>query len=86
MGKYALVVALVVGLSDSALVVPRARCPIRRSREASSDDHRGRHLGLSGPDRLDQYGEIDAVFSKTLRVLGHAERFEPVSNLLHRGH
>src|ERR1700758_2035267 len=29
--------------------------------------------------------EINAVFSKTLRVLGHAELFEPVGNLLHRG-
>ena len=27
--------------------------------------------------------EIDAVFSKALRVLGHAELFEPVRNLLH---
>ena len=29
--------------------------------------------------------EINAVFSKTLGVLGHAELFEPVGNLLHRG-
>ena len=27
--------------------------------------------------------EINAVLCKTLRVLGHAELFEPVSNLLH---
>ena len=26
------------------------------------------------------------IFGKTLRVLGHAELFEPVRNLLHRGH
>ena len=26
---------------------------------------------------------IDIVFSKTLRVLGHAELFEPVGNLFH---
>ena len=30
--------------------------------------------------------EINAVFSKTLSVLGHAEHFEPVCDLLHRGH
>jgi hypothetical protein len=29
--------------------------------------------------------DIDSVLSKTLRVLGHAELFEPVRNLLHRG-
>jgi hypothetical protein len=29
--------------------------------------------------------ETNPVFSKTLRVLGHAELFEPVGNLLHRG-
>src|SRR5262249_9460384 len=29
---------------------------------------------------------IDAVISKELGVLGHAELFEPVRNLLHRGH
>jgi hypothetical protein len=29
--------------------------------------------------------EIDVVLSKALRVLGHAERFEPVRNLLHCG-
>jgi len=29
--------------------------------------------------------ETNPVFSKTLRVLGHAELFEPVGSLLHRG-
>ena len=29
--------------------------------------------------------DIDVVLGKALRVLGHAERFEPVRNLLHRG-
>ena len=29
-------------------------------------------------------GEINVVLGKTLRVLGHAELFEPVRNLLHR--
>ena len=29
--------------------------------------------------------KIDIVLSKALGVLGHAELFEPVSNLLHRG-
>ena len=29
---------------------------------------------------------IDAVISKELGVLGHAESFEPVRNLLHGGH
>jgi hypothetical protein len=28
--------------------------------------------------------EIDVVLGKTLRVLGHAEFFEPIRNLLHR--
>ena len=28
--------------------------------------------------------EIDTIFSKTLHVLGHAEFFEPIGNLLHR--
>jgi hypothetical protein len=32
------------------------------------------------PDR-----KINSVLSKTLPVLGHAEFFEPVGNLLHRG-
>ena len=30
-------------------------------------------------------GDIDVALGKALRVLGHAERFEPVHNLLHRG-
>jgi hypothetical protein len=30
--------------------------------------------------------DTNPVFSKALGVLGHAELFEPVSNLLHRGH
>ena len=37
-------------------------------------------IGQVGED-----GEINAVFSKTLRILGHAELFEPVRNRLHRG-
>ena len=32
-----------------------------------------------------KYREINPVFSKALRVLRHAELFEPVRNLLHRG-
>jgi len=28
--------------------------------------------------------DIDPILGKALRVLGHAERFEPVRNLLHR--
>ena len=28
--------------------------------------------------------EINAIFGKALRVLGHAELFEPIANLLHR--
>jgi hypothetical protein len=31
-------------------------------------------------------GNIDLVIGKALSVLGHAELFEPVRNLLHRGH
>ena len=30
--------------------------------------------------------EINAVFGKTLRILGHAELFQPVGYLLHCGH
>ena len=30
-------------------------------------------------------GDINVVLGKALRVLGHAERFEPVRNLRHRG-
>ena len=30
-------------------------------------------------------GGVDVTLGKTLRVLGHAERFEPIRNLLHRG-
>ena len=37
-------------------------------------------IGQVGKNR-----EINAVFSKTLGVLGHAEFFEPVGNLLHPG-
>ena len=37
-------------------------------------------IGQVGKD-----GEINAVFGKTLRVLGHPEFLEPVGNLLHRG-
>ena len=35
-------------------------------------------IGQVGKDR-----EINAVFGKALRVLGHAELFEPIRNLLH---
>jgi hypothetical protein len=34
--------------------------------------------------RTTQDGKIDIVLGKTLRVLGHAELFEPVRYLLHR--
>ena len=37
-------------------------------------------IGQIGKDR-----EINAVLGKALRVLGHAELFEPVRNLLHCG-
>ena len=37
-------------------------------------------IGQIGQDR-----EINAVFGKTCRVLGHAELFEPVRYQLHRG-
>jgi len=55
------------------------------SREAFSAWRRVRRrvfkmlIGQVGENR-----EINAVFSKTIRVLGHAELFEPVRNLLHR--
>ena len=34
--------------------------------------------------QMSEYREINSVLSKTLSVLGHAELFEPVCNLLHR--
>ena len=34
--------------------------------------------------QIGQDAEIDSVLGKTLGVLGHAEFFEPVCNLLHR--
>jgi len=37
-------------------------------------------IGQVGKDR-----EINAIFGKTLRILGHPEFLEPVRNLLHRG-
>jgi hypothetical protein len=33
--------------------------------------------------QITQYRDIDAVFSKALRILGQAELFEPVRDLLH---
>ena len=35
--------------------------------------------------QMGEYGEIDLVLSKALAVLGHAELFEPVPDLLHCG-
>jgi hypothetical protein len=35
--------------------------------------------------QMGQRRDLNPVFSKTLGVLGHAELFEPVGNLLHRG-
>jgi hypothetical protein len=35
--------------------------------------------------QIAKYRDINPVLGKALRVLGHAELFEPVSNLLHRG-
>ena len=37
-------------------------------------------IGQVGKD-----GEVNAVFSKPLGILGHPELFEPVRNLLHHG-
>ena len=58
-----------------------------RSRAASCADRRATTprsfqvlIGQVGKDR-----EINAVLGKALRVLGHAELFEPVRNLLHCG-
>jgi hypothetical protein len=31
-------------------------------------------------------GKIDIVIGKGFSILGHAELFEPLRNLLHRGH
>jgi hypothetical protein len=35
--------------------------------------------------QMAKYRDIDPVLGKGLGVLGHAELFEPVRNLLHRG-
>jgi hypothetical protein len=35
--------------------------------------------------QVSEDSEINIVISKALRVLGHAELFEPFCNLLHRG-
>ena len=35
--------------------------------------------------QMAEYRDIDLVLGKALGVLGHAELFEPVRNLLHRG-
>ena len=34
--------------------------------------------------QMAQRRDIDPILRKALRVLGHAERFEPVRDLLHR--
>src|SRR4029079_13045874 len=36
--------------------------------------------------QVGENGHVNVVLGKPLRVLGHAELFEPVRNLLHRGH
>jgi hypothetical protein len=36
--------------------------------------------------QVGENGNINVVLDEPLRVLGHAEPFEPVRNLLHRGH
>ena len=36
--------------------------------------------------QVGENGHINVVLGEPLRVLGHAELFEPVRNLLHRGH
>ena len=55
------------------------------SREAFSAGRQVRCRASLSPDlSIREDREINAVFSKTLRVLGHAEFFKPVCNLLHR--
>ena len=34
--------------------------------------------------QMRQHGDIDAVFGEALPVLGQAEYFEPIRNLMHR--
>ena len=34
--------------------------------------------------QMPEYGNVDFVIDKTVRILGHAKLFEPVRNLLHR--
>src|SRR5262249_8043049 len=36
--------------------------------------------------QVGENGHINVVLGKSLRVLGHAELFEPIRNFLHRGH
>ena len=33
---------------------------------------------------MTEYGDVDLVVGKALHILGHAEFFEPIRNLLHR--
>ena len=35
--------------------------------------------------QIGKNGQVNRVIGKTLRILGHAELFEPVRDLLHRG-
>ena len=71
-------------------------CKSGRSRRVVEVGDRAQHLPAIAKDdtqifqvligEVTKNREINAVFGKGLRVLGHAERFEPIRNLLHRGH
>jgi hypothetical protein len=52
----------------------------------SSDSRVAGSLQWSLIRRLRKNADLDALFGKAFGALGHAEIFEPVCNLLHRGH
>jgi hypothetical protein len=59
----------------------------RGSRVTSYGDHRAKpQLFQVLVREIRKDAEVNTMFQKTVGVLGHAEFFEPVRNLLHRGH
>ena len=54
----------------------------RQSRAVSSGDGDAELLQIL-ICQIRENAEVDRVFSKALGVLGHAELFEPIGNLLH---
>src|SRR5262249_8657310 len=71
--------------ASSAVRLDTSSSPIARSNFRRSPRTTPRFLQVL-IRQIAKNGEINAVFSKTLGVLGHAEFFQPVDNLLHCGH